>query len=522
MKTIISVVVAFILGGIIAIGLYAQFGNHFITDDKASNHSQLDAGEQNKPLYWVAPMDPNFRQDKPGKSPMGMDLIPFYGEKSGDSDMAAQAGAIKVSPDVVNNLGVRTAHARMAKLENTIHTVGYIGYNEDTIVHMHPRVEGWVDALYVSTAGEAVTKGQKIYGIYSPQLVSAQEEYLLAKKRNSAVLVDAARQRLRALHMPKQAMDQLNSSNKVLQSVTFYAPQSGVLEQLKIRHGYYVKPGDTLMSIASLDEVWVEAEVFQQQAGLLKRGLLVTMNVGYLPEQQWRGQLDYIYPSLDKTTRALRVRLRFDNPHRQLKPNMFADITIEGEASNKVLLVPREAVIRTGRQDRVVLALGDGYFKSVEVKLGRMDSDFIEIADGLKEDDDVVTSAQFLLDSQSSISSDFVRMDHSSNLTMSQMNTMTVMEVPARADTENTLHQQATVSGIINEINAIARTVNISRGPIEKWQRGPATMDFIFSEQLSSQEIKKLKAGSDITFTFELHDGEFVITALSLADEAAL
>tara|TARA_R110002153_G_scaffold120904_5_gene266206 strand:+ start:3726 stop:5291 length:1566 start_codon:yes stop_codon:yes gene_type:complete len=521
MKTIISIVVAFILGGIIAIGLYAQFGSQFLTDAASSNNGQRNGAGQNAPLYWVAPMDPNFRQDKPGKSPMGMDLIPFYGEKSGDSDMAAQAGAIKVSPDVVNNLGVRTARARMARLENTIHTVGYIGYNEDTIVHMHPRVEGWVDALYVSTAGEAVTKGQKIYGIYSPQLVSAQEEYLLAKKRNSTVLVDAARQRLRALHMPKQAMEQLNSGNEVLQSVTFYAPQSGVLEHLKIRHGYYVKPGDTLMSIASLDEVWVEAEVFQQQAALLKPGLPVTMNVGYLPEQQWVGELDYIYPSLDKTTRAFRVRLRFDNPYRQLKPNMFADITIEGEASSKVLLVPREAVIRTGRQDRVVLALGDGYFKSVEVKLGRMDSDFIEIAAGLKEHDDIVTSAQFLLDSQSSISSDFIRMDHSSAM-ISQVKTMTSMEMPATLDEENTMHQQATVRGIVNEINAISRTINISRGPIKKWGREPATLDFSFSDQLDTQSIEQLKSGSEITFTFEIHDGEFVIQALSLTGEAAL
>ena len=169
MKTVIYVVGAFILGGLITTTLYLQFAveNDFGTKENMSPGVKGNQS-QSEPLYWVAPMDPNFRRDKPGKSPMGMALIPFYDEKSDDNDMSAQAGAVKVSPNVINNLGVRTARVRLATLNNTIHTVGYIGYNEDTIVHMHPRVEGWVDALYVSTAGEAVTKGQKVYGIYSP------------------------------------------------------------------------------------------------------------------------------------------------------------------------------------------------------------------------------------------------------------------------------------------------------------------------------------------------------------------
>ncbi|GAC32678.1 efflux RND transporter periplasmic adaptor subunit [Paraglaciecola polaris] len=534
MKTVIYIVGAFILGGLITTTLYLQFAVENDFGTKANMSPGVKGNQsQSEPLYWVAPMDPNFRRDKPGKSPMGMALIPFYDEKSDDNDMSAQAGAVKVSPNVINNLGVRTARVRLATLNNTIHTVGYIGYNEDTIVHMHPRVEGWVDALYVSTAGEAVTKGQKVYGIYSPQLVSAQEEYLLAKKRDNRVLIDAARQRLHSLHMPDKAMEELQNSNKVLQSVTFYAPQSGVLEHLKIRHGFYVKPGDTLMSIASLDEVWVEAEVFEQQAALLEVGLPVTMNVAYLPEQQWHGELDYIYPSLDKTTRALRVRLRFENLQRQLKPNMFADIRIDGKASEPTLLVPREAVIRTGRQDRLVLALGKGYFKSVEVKLGRMNSDFIEIVQGLEAGDEIVTSAQFLLDSQSSISSDFIRMDHDNAASalseksetiigdMESMNGMNQNESMSnmKHDAQNMAHsvtQQATVKGTVNKIDYASGLVNISRGPIKKWGRGPDTMDFIFSDQLSPAVIKTLLPKSEMTFTFEIKDGEFIVTSFTL------
>jgi Cu(I)/Ag(I) efflux system membrane fusion protein len=544
MKIHMRVVIALIVGGVIGAGIstllfsspamneHKKVSNQTANDNKASN-------QQREPLYWVAPMDPNFRKDKPGKSPMGMDLIPFYGNQSGaENSISEQAGAVKISPDVVNNLGVRTARAKMATLNNTIETVGYVKYNEDTIIHMHPRVEGWVDALYVSTAGETVSKGQKMYGIYSPQLVSAQEEYLLAKKGQSRVIIDAARQRLLALHMPKEAMQQLDSDGKVLQSVTFYAPQSGVLEHLKIRHGFYVKPGDTLLSIASLDEVWVEAEVFEQQAALLEEGLGVNMDVAYLPDRQWQGKLDYIYPSLDKTTRALRVRLRFDNPERLLKPNMYSNITIEGKHDVATLTVPREAVIRTGNQDRVVLALGEGYFKSVAVTLGKMSREAIEVTSGIEVGDEVVISAQFLIDSQSSISSDFVRMDHDNgsgssgqdNDSMQAHAKMSMdMESPSSGQKHSqnqnqnlkTTPEQARVRGTVNTINIEQRSANISRGPIEKWGRGPATMVFTFAEHIDEHMLHQLHANSKIEFTFEIIDGDFVIVALSIIDEGA-
>ncbi|QHJ10073.1 Cation efflux system protein CusB [Paraglaciecola mesophila] len=538
MKTHLRIAIALLIGGVIG----AAISTLLFSSRGMNEHKQVDnqtakgtkgSSQQREPLYWVAPMDPNFRRDKPGKSPMGMDLIPFYGNQRGaDESMSAQAGSVKISPDVVNNLGVRTAQAKMTTLNNTIETVGYIKYNEDTIVHMHPRVEGWVDALYVSTAGETVSKGQKMYGIYSPQLVSAQEEYLLAKKGKSRVIIDAARQRLLALHMPQEAMQQLDSDGKVLQSVTFYAPQSGVLEHLKIRHGFYVKPGDTLLSIASLDEVWVEAEVFEQQASLLEEGLAVNMDVAYLPDRQWQGKLDYIYPSLDISTRALRVRLRFDNPERLLKPNMYSNITIQGKPSAATLTVPREAVIRTGNQDRVVLALGEGYFKSVAVTLGKMSREAIEITSGIEMGDEVVTSAQFLIDSQSSISSDFVRMDHDNGSASTRQNNNSMqahmkmsmdMESKSQSKKQNvkTAPEQAQVRGTVNSINIEQRSANISRGPIEKWGRGPATMVFSFAEHIDEHVLHQLNANSRIEFTFEISDGDFVIVALSIIDEGA-
>ena len=316
-------------------------------------------------------------------------------------------GAVEISPQVVNNLGVRTAPVELRPLQTRISTVGYVQYDEDRLVHLHPRVEGWIEKLYVKAAGDPVTQGEPVYELYSPQLVNAQEELLLALKRNNERLVKAARDRLLALQLTPEFIQALERDRKLRQTVTFMAPQSGVVDNLNIREGFYVKPGTTLMSIGALDDVWVEAEVFARQAALVQVGQPVTMTLEYAPGRNWRGSVDYVYPSLDEQTRTLRVRLRFANSDLTLKPNMFAQVVIDVAQQGDVLLVPREAVIRTGDQNRVVLALGEGRFKSVAVALGRSDEQAVEILRGLEVGDTVVVSAQFLLDSESSKTSDF-------------------------------------------------------------------------------------------------------------------
>mgnify|MGYP001815623139 CR=1 FL=1 len=363
-----------------------------------------------EPLYWVAPMDPDYRRDKPGKSPMGMDLVPVYAEDGRDAGEGP--GTIEISPEVVNNLGVRTAPVNVQPLASRIRTVGYVQYDEDRLIHIHPRVEGWIEKLYVKAAGDPVTSGQPLYALYSPQLVNAQEELLLALKRNNERLVKAARDRLLALQLAPEFIAELERERKVRQTIIFRSPQSGVIDNLNIREGFYVLPGTTLMSVGALEDVWVEAEVFERQAAQVQVGQPVAMSLDYLPGREWQGTVDYIYPSLDEKTRTLRVRLRFANESRVLKPNMFAQVVINAGRQDDALVVPREAVIRTGEQDRVVLALGDGRFKSVAVSLGRMDEQSVEVLDGLREGDTVVTSAQFLLDSESSRTSDFKRMHH--------------------------------------------------------------------------------------------------------------
>lgn len=367
--------------------------------------------DEPQPLYWVAPMDPEYRRDKPGKSPMGMDLVPVYA----DSPAAGNTGpgTVEVSPEVVNNLGVRTAPVVRGALHSEINTVGYVRYDEDQLVHIHSRVEGWIDKLYVTASGDPVAKGQPLYALYAPALVNAQEELLLALERNNPRLIEAARERLRALQLPAASIRQLEKTRRVSQAVTFYAPISGVVDSLSIRQGYFVKPDKTLMAIGSLAQVWVDAEVFARQAPLLQAGSQVTMSMDYLPGKTWTGTVDYIYPTLDPLTRTNKVRLRFANADGELKPNMFVRVAIHGPAEEPVLLVPREALIRLGGTQRVVLALDGGRFKSVEVGVGRLDDKHVEIVQGLEEGDRVVTSAQFLLDSESSKTSDFARMDAS-------------------------------------------------------------------------------------------------------------
>jgi Cu(I)/Ag(I) efflux system membrane fusion protein len=376
----------------------------------------LSTVEQAEPLYWVAPMDPNYRRDQPGKSPMGMDMVPVYADEQGGAD--ATPGTVRISPDVVNNLGVRTGLAQRQPLQNAIQTVGYVRFDEDKLIHIHPRVDGWVEKLYVKAEGDPVEQRQPLYDLYAPALVNAQEEMVLALQRDSTRLIEAAEVRLRALQLSSGVIKRLRQTQRVQQTITFYAPQSGVIDSLAIREGFYVQPGTTLMSIGALDEVWVEAEVFERQAAQVAVGAAVTMTLDYLPGRRWQGAVDYVYPALDQRTRTVRVRMRFANDDLVLKPNMFAQVSIQVRSDGEALVIPREALIRTGNMDRVVLSLGEGRFRSVVVTTGRSDDSRVEILQGLADGDEVVTSAQFLIDSESSKTADLKRIDHSAQPAM--------------------------------------------------------------------------------------------------------
>jgi Cu(I)/Ag(I) efflux system membrane fusion protein len=356
-------------------------------------------------LYWVAPMDPNYRRDKPGKSPMGMDLIPVYAENNGDGD-----GSIIIAPEVVQNLGVRTAVAERSRLWRGIDTVGYVDYDESLVSHIHLRTEGWIENLVVQSEGERVSKGQRLFDIYAPELVNAQEEFLQALKLDNKGMQRASRDRLAALGVSSGQIEALQKSGRVQQRVAVYAPQDGVVSTLPVREGMFVKPADRVMSLADLSSVWLLAEVFERQADWVSVGQDADVVLPYQPGTQLEGRVEYIYPGLDSKTRTLKVRLRFANPDETLKPNMYANVKIYGGPRDDIIVVPLEALIRTGRDERVVIDLGDGRFASRSVTAGMESGDWVEIIDGIAPGDRVVTSGQFLIDSEASLKASMTRM----------------------------------------------------------------------------------------------------------------
>ncbi len=386
-------------------GLVAGYGVARLAGSDGTSPA-IDRGEP-KVLYWQAPMDPNFRSDKPGKSPMGMELVPVY---EGD-DAGAGEPALRISPAVVNNLGVRTAMVTRGSLSREIDTVGFIAPDDDLTVHIHTRVDGWVERLLVKTEGERVKKGDLLLQMYSPMLVNAQTEYLQALRISQAGLAAASRERLKALGMTDGQIDGLKRNGKADELVDVRAPQDGVITQLNIGEGMFIKPGTTVAVLADLSSIWVLVEVYEGQANWVADGQRAAMRLSFLPGRRWEGVVDYVYPTVDPVSRTVRVRLEFPNPGEILKPNMYAQVELFGAATEPVLSIPREALIRTGKSERVVLALGGGRFRPANVTAGLESGGRVQIISGLREGELVVTSGQFLLDSEASLNASFLRME---------------------------------------------------------------------------------------------------------------
>lgn len=463
---------AFLLGGALVGGAGVAYQGALMP---FSHEASPAESAERQPLYWVAPMDANYRRDKPGKSPMGMDLIPFYG----DDAPTAEVGTVTISPEVVNNLGVRQTSVNRGLLFNSVRTVGYLKYNEDTLVHIHSRVSGWVEKSFVKFEGEWVKKGDPLFDLYSPELVNAQEELVFALNRNDKRLVGAAREKLKALQVPASFIERLTRSRKVSQTVRFFATRDGAVEGLNLREGLYVTPGLTLLSIADLRELWLEADVFERQAHLVKVGQPVEVTTDYVPGLAIKSVVDFIYPSVDSKTRTVRVRVRVNNESMAMKPNMFTHIAIEANSAEQALLIPKEALIRGGKQNRVVLALGDGKYKSVAVNVGRYGDDTVEVLEGLVEGDSVVVSANFLLDSESSKTSDFKRMETPDMGSHSGDEATQEMEAP----------QSVWVDAVINSIDASQGKANLDHSEIVEWKWPQMTMDFVLAPWVDPEDL---------------------------------
>lgn len=444
-------------------------------------------------LYWVAPMDPNFRRDKPGKSPMGMDLVPVYADEAG-AEAGAEAG-VRIDPAMAHNLGVRTEAAQVRPLWRRIQATGYVGFDETLISHVNLRTQGWIVTLAVNAEGERVAAGDLLFELYSPELVNAQKEFLQASQRGDKRLQGGAEEKLRALGMVRSDVEKLAATGKASERIQVLAPQDGVVFDLTVREGMYVQPNTTVLSLAGLSSVWLQAEVFESQAEWVAAGQAVEARLDYLPGQVFTGQVDYVYPVLDPKTRTLRVRLRFDNPDERLKPNMYAQVSIYGKLQPNALSIPREALIRAPGRDRVVVALGDGRFDVHEVMSGMESGDWVEIIAGIQEGEQVVTSAQFLIDSEASLAGSIRRLE----------------ALPEAAEREPL--EQVFASGKVDAVDARTRRLRVSHGPIEALAWPSMTMEFDVDEQVRLDDVV---IGQDIRFTLrQEHAGHWVVSQVN-------
>lgn len=401
--TTTRILLAAIVGAAVGWAAASWFGGG--SGDPSS--AAADGDGQREVLYWVAPMDPNYRSDGPGKSPMGMDLVPVYadGQASGSDEPA-----LRIDPAVVNNIGVKTAPVARGTLHRHIDTVGYVTPDADRVSHVHVRAEGWIEQLQADTEGDAVSRDAALFEIYSPALASAQDEYLQALRAGGAQLIEASERRLAALGMNAGQIRAVRTSGSASENLTVTSPQDGYLLELNVREGMFVEPGNTIMSLADLSEIWVDVDVFEQQIDWVRRGQTARMRLPFAPDRVWQGTVDYVYPTIRPETRSARVRLAFDNPDLVLKPNMYANVEIEAAPRRDVLHVPAPAVIRSGDASRVILALGGGRFRPADVATGLESEGRIEILRGLSAGERVVVSSQFLIDSEASLDASLLRM----------------------------------------------------------------------------------------------------------------
>lgn len=448
------------------------------------------AADEKKILYWVAPMDPNYRRDAPGKSPMGMDLIPVREGEEAGAAQADDAGVVRLSPAVVNTIGVRTGTVERTAFGSDIRTVGYVALDEDRTSHVHVRKEGWIEGLRFRSVGADVARGDLLFEFFSPDLATASWEYVRELQRGSDGMTTGAKAKLRALGVADRQIEDIRASGEPADRIRVYAPQDGVLVQLGVGEGMYIRPEQTLMTLSDLSSVWVIADVFESHGGHLRPGMTAEARFDHLPGEVWRGSVDYVYPELDPVTRTLRVRLRFPNPDLKLRPNMFADVVLKSPARENVLAVASEAVIRTGRSERLVLALGDGRFKPAAVTVGAEWNGLTEILDGVEEGAAVALSGQFLIDSEASLTAGFARMD-----------------APAEEGEETVLPEVvAETEATINAVDTAARIINVSHGPIPAIGWPPMTMDFGLAEGIDAGALAAgpvtLGIGRDAAGTF--------------------
>jgi Cu(I)/Ag(I) efflux system membrane fusion protein len=376
----------------------------FIFDHPHASPAVAPATVGGAPIYWYDPMRPTDHFDKPGKSPfMDMELVPKYADANTNGDAAEALGGMAIDSRVVQNLGVRLAKVEQDSFALTVEAVGVVGVDEHRIEAIQVRQPGWVERLDVRAVGDLVRRGQRLVGVYSPDLLATQQELLIARGSDDPRLTEAAERRLAFFGLSAGQISQIEKSGEAARLVDYYAPFDGYVMDLGVRQGAAVVPGATLFQLADLSSVWVSAEVPETQAAWIKPGDSADVGVPALPGESFTGRVDYLYPELMQATRTLKVRVVVKNPGGRLRPGMFATARLRGASRAQVLAVPTEAVIKTGTRAVVIVADDATHFRPALVRVGAEHNGRSEILEGLTLGQSVVASGQFLIDSEASL-----------------------------------------------------------------------------------------------------------------------
>ncbi len=403
----------FIIANPLKVGLFEKVKRAILPQEETATPKAESGGR--KILYWYAPMDPTYIRDKPGKSPMGMDLVPKYAGETGE----APEGAIKIDPATVQNIGVLTDTVKRGDLRVEVRTVGTLDYNDDKIFWVNTKYDGWLEKVHINYIGQPVRKGEPLFEIYSPDLVSTQEEYLNALRFRDKIaesgfpdaiaradrLVEASRSRLLYWDITDEQIRRLEEKGEITKTLTVVSPVSGLVVKKmdEALEGMYSKAGMNLYKIADLSSLWVHVEIYEYQLPWIKPGQEAQIEISYYPGETFHGKVLFFYPYLDEQTRTIKVCIEIPNADGRLRPEMFATVKFSPVAARNAVLVPEMAVLHSGERDVVVLDIGGGRFEPRDVKLGLQGEGMYQVLEGLEGGETLVTSSQFLIDSESNL-----------------------------------------------------------------------------------------------------------------------
>lgn len=518
--------------GVLAIAVAAG-GGYWLGGKSGTSHSEAaaptlaasaePAKKEKKLRFYRNPMGLPDTSPVPKKDPMGMDYIPVY--EGEEDDEPASANQIKISTEKVQKLGVRTEQAQLRTLDKVVRAAGRIELDERRIYAISPKFEGYVERLHVNVTGQPVGKGQPLFEVYSPELVSAQREYAIAAQGVESLkeaggqaqsgmkqLADSSLLRLRNWDISDEQIKSLAKSGETKRTLTFRSPVAGIVTEKKALQGMRFMPGDALYQVADLSAVWVVADVFEQDIGLVKPGAKASVKIGAYPNKVFEGTITYVYPTLTAATRTVPVRVELPNPGQLLKPAMFAQVELPVGAKGQVVTVPTSAVIDSGTRRIVLVQAKEGRFEPREVKLGERSDSYVEVIEGVKNGEPVVVAANFLIDAESNLKAAVGGFGHASHGGKPKQDGA----APAGEHAEHQAAKPAAVghqgTGTVEGFDIKAGMITLNHGPVDSLKWPGMTMEFLVA---TPALLSGLKPGLAVSFEFvERKPGEWVVTRI--------